>query len=288
MTADLFTSAGLTPHSDKETPMQRVQRFLQARLMPTITVSVLFSLALTGTSAWNIWRIYQGLQSTIAKEFKLQKHSGDVIHLDEVLTMSARMAASTGDLSWEERYKANVPDLDEAIGAVLSALPETEQTDPAKTDAANQKLIDYETQAFELVRQGKAKQALDLLLSSEYKEQKSIYSKGITGTLATIDRKVTNQLQAYQQRLAWSVTYAIASLVLLALTWSVVLSAVRAIFESAATLKWFSLRPKITCLHSMNSSRVKQSNGAAKKSRFVKRANCSRLTLSIFLMWCLP
>ncbi|MGB7413507.1 MAG: methyl-accepting chemotaxis protein [Thermosynechococcaceae cyanobacterium] len=227
MTAEPLTSAELTPKARRSSPLRRLQSALQARLIPAITVSVLFSLTLTGTSAWNIWRIYQGLQSTITKEFKLQEQSGEVVHLDEVLTMSARMAASTGDLSWEERYTANVPALDEAIGAILAALPEAEQTNPAKTNAANQQLIDYETQAFELVRLGKAEQALDLLLSPKYNQQKSIYKQGIDGTLATIKQKITNQLQAYQQRLAWSVTYAIASLVLLALTWSIVLSAVR-------------------------------------------------------------
>ncbi|MGF1604677.1 MAG: methyl-accepting chemotaxis protein [Thermosynechococcaceae cyanobacterium] len=227
MTADPLTSTELTAKTEHASLLRRLQLGLQTRLIPTITISVLFSLALTGTSAWNIWRIYQGLQSTITKEFKLQESSGKVIHLDEVLTMSARMAASTGDLSWEERYNANVPALDEAIGVIMGALTTAEQTDPAKTDAANQKLIEYETKAFDLVREGKAPQALDLLLSSDYKAQKLIYTEGINGTLATVDQQVNNQLQAYQQRLAWSVTYAIASLVLLALTWSIVLSAVR-------------------------------------------------------------
>jgi methyl-accepting chemotaxis protein PixJ len=246
MTAEPFTSTERVVTPNTETPntemnvplMRRLQSALQAHLIPTITVSVLFSLGLTGTSAWNIWRIYQGLQGTIAKEFELQKRSGEVIHLDEVLTMSARMAASTGDLTWEKRYNDNVPALDEAIGAVLSELPEAEQTNPAKTDAANQQLVDYETQAFELVRRGKAKQALELLLSREYTQQKSIYTEGITGTLETIEKKFNNQLQAYQQRLAWSVTYAIATLVLLALTWSTVLAAVRSYIQERHQSQW--------------------------------------------------
>jgi methyl-accepting chemotaxis protein PixJ len=227
MTAEQITDAVTPTSGHKASLLQRLQSGLQARLIPTITVSVLFSLALTGTSAWNIWRIYQGLQSTITKQFKLQERSGQVIYLDEVLTMSARMAASTGDLQWEERYNLNVPSLEAAIGAVLSELPEAEQTNPAKTDAANQRLIEMETQAFDLVRQGQSEAALNVLLSRKYKIQKFIYSQGINGTLKTLQQKVSDQLQAYQQRLAWSVTYAISSLLLLALTWYIVLTAVR-------------------------------------------------------------
>ncbi|HEX7518433.1 MAG TPA: hypothetical protein VF345_14230 [Chthoniobacterales bacterium] len=40
---------------------------------------------------------------------------GVIVHLDEVLTMSARMAATTGDSRWEERYRQFEPQLDAAI-----------------------------------------------------------------------------------------------------------------------------------------------------------------------------
>ncbi len=40
---------------------------------------------------------------------------GTIIHPDEVLTMSARMAAATGNLWWEERYRGFEPRLDAAI-----------------------------------------------------------------------------------------------------------------------------------------------------------------------------
>jgi hypothetical protein len=42
----------------------------------------------------------------------LQQLSDEIIYLDEVLTMSARMAASTGNLEWENRYRTFEPKLD--------------------------------------------------------------------------------------------------------------------------------------------------------------------------------
>ncbi len=205
----------------------RFQTAIQSRLVSTITVSILLSLGLTGTSAWNVWRIYQGLQTTVAKQFQLQELSGSIIHLDEVLTMSARMAASTGDTKWEDRYNQFVPKLDEDIKAILKDVPVSAQSNPEQTDIANKKLVDMETKSFELVHHGKSPQALSLLLGKEYEAQKKIYSSGIQETLSTVKRDVESQLNVYRQNLLWSVIFAVGSSVLLALSWYVVLLAVK-------------------------------------------------------------
>ncbi|ABW26142.1 methyl-accepting chemotaxis protein, putative [Acaryochloris marina MBIC11017] len=200
---------------------------MQNHLVGTISASVLVSLALTGTSAWNIWQIKQGLEITIAKEFQLQELSGSIVHLDEVLTMSARMGASTGNTRWEDRYNEYVPKLDAAIGSLLDQVPVDEQSNPEQTDEANQKLVAFETQAFELVRQEKAPEALKLLLGPKYEAQKKIYNDGIQGTLQTVKDNVQTQLSSYQQRLNWSFTFALVSLAVSALTWYIVFLAVQ-------------------------------------------------------------
>jgi methyl-accepting chemotaxis protein PixJ len=226
MNTDIAQGRDRTP-APPSSLRSRLQAALQTRLVGTITVSILLSLGLTGTSAWNVWRIYQGLQTTVAKQFELQELSGSIIHLDEVLTMSARMAASTGDTKWEDRYNQFVPKLDEDIKAILKDVPVSEQSNPEQTDLANQKLVNLETKSFELVHQGKSNQALSLLLGKEYEAQKKIYSSGIQGTLSTVKQNVESQLNTYRQDLLWSVIFAVGSSVLLALSWSVVLLAVK-------------------------------------------------------------
>jgi twitching motility protein PilJ len=204
-----------------------MQSALQAQLVTTITAALLLGLALTGTSAWNIWRIYQGLQTTVAKQFKLQDLSGQIIHLDEVLTMSARMAASTGNRSWEERYNTYVPKLDLAIGEMLKEIPVAQQANPQQTDAANKKLVAMETQAFQLVRQGKSAAAFQLLMGPQYAQQKEIYSTGINETLNKVKSNVAVELKDYRERLFWAALFAAASVLLLAALWAIVLQTVR-------------------------------------------------------------
>jgi methyl-accepting chemotaxis protein PixJ len=226
-----FTAAPVKDSDRTRPPNQplrtRLLSALQSRLVATVTLAILLSLGLTGTSAWNIWRIYQGLQTTVAKQFKLQELSGNIIHLDEVLTMSARMAASTGNTQWEDRYNQFVPKLDEAIKAVLKDVPKSQQSNPEQTDIANQKLVDLETQSFKLVHQGKAPQALRLLLGREYEAQKTVYSRGIQGTLSTVKQDVEAQLSAYRRSLQWSILFAVGSSLALAFSWFVVLLAVK-------------------------------------------------------------
>lgn len=221
------SSVTITEDAEQGTWLQRIQTYLQNRLVGTISASVLVSLVLTGTSAWNIRRISQGLQTTIAKDFELQELSGSIVHLDEVLTMSARMGASTGNTRWENRYNEYVPKLDAAIKTLLEAVPASEQTNPEQTDAANQKLVAYEEQAFELVRDGQAPEALALLLGPEYETQKKVYNDGIQGTLLTVRNNVQTQLNSYRQSLTWSFTFAIISLGVLALTWYIVFLAIQ-------------------------------------------------------------
>src|SRR5438445_13165150 len=48
---------------------------------------------------------------------------GTIGRLDEVLTMSARMGAVTGDPQWEARYRKSEPQLDGAIQEALSLAP---------------------------------------------------------------------------------------------------------------------------------------------------------------------
>lgn len=198
------------------------KNLLDRNLIPIFSIVAAASAGMVGFSAWNTWKVSQNFQTAVTKNFTLQDLSGQIVYLDEVLTMSARMAASTGDLSWEKRYLDNVPPLDEAIGEVLELAPEY-QENASQTDQANIKLIAMEERAFELVRQGQLEAALNLLLGEEYSKQKAIYNRGIEQTLAKIEESVDNQVQAYGRQLSRSAILAGISFPILIISWAIVL-----------------------------------------------------------------
>jgi methyl-accepting chemotaxis protein PixJ len=217
-------------HDDAQkaaTPLTKARHFVRSNLIGSISATVFGSLMLTGVSTWNTWNIYQSFRSTVNQQFQLEKRSGEIVHLDEVLTMSARMAASTGDLKWEERYNQYVPKLDEAIKETLTNVTADIRAEAGKTDEANKKLVDMETQSFNLVRKGQSKAALQLLLGSQYNAQKQVYAAGNQQLLSRIDQLIQQKLQSYQQQLFSSMAFAAVTLPILLGVWILVLSAVR-------------------------------------------------------------
>jgi methyl-accepting chemotaxis protein PixJ len=216
-----------TPLGQPQTWRERFQVLAKNRLVATVIVSACLNFGLTSFSTWQVWNTSQSLQNTVRKATQLRTLSGDVIYLDEVLTMSARMSASTGQSLWEKRYNDHVPKLDKAIGELLAGIPKSAQANPEKTDAANKKLVDLETKSFQLVKAGKLPDALNILMGDEYLQQKQIYKVGIDSTIGNIKTIVDRQLGEQQQALNGSITLAGISLILLALTSSVVVMAVR-------------------------------------------------------------
>ncbi len=140
------------PSSMKSTT-RRLNRWANQYLMLFLTVAVLLSLLLIAFGSWNAGQISQGFKKIVTTEFRLQQLSGEIIHLDEVLTMSARMAATTGDLKWEQRYRTYEPQLDNAIKQSTQLAPEVYAKYATQTDAANVKLVEMEKQAFDRERQ---------------------------------------------------------------------------------------------------------------------------------------
>ncbi len=130
---------------------------------------------------WSSYHSYHADRLVSERNARIAQLQGRIVHLDEVLTMSARMAAQTGDLSWEERYRRFEPKLDEAIKEAEALAPEAYSGEgAAQTNAANIALVAMEDRAFDLVRQGRMGEAQAVLLSDEYEEQKRIYAQGMT------------------------------------------------------------------------------------------------------------
>ena len=91
--------------------------------------------------------------------------------------MSARMAAATGDLQWERRYRSFESKLDAAIKESMTI---TSKTFISKAvEQTNIKLVTMENKAFDLVRQGNLESATKLLYSQEYEKQQRIYSQSM-------------------------------------------------------------------------------------------------------------
>ncbi|MHC4178443.1 MAG: PAS domain-containing protein, partial [Planctomycetota bacterium] len=175
------------------------------------------------------------LQLGVARhpELRLEELRGTIVHLDEVLTMSARLAAATGDVRWENRYRDfHEPRLEDAIDAAIDAARRT-APDPsageeaaraaAQTDAANKKLVAMEYQAFGLVREGRLQDARDRLNSEEYKREKRKYAKGMAAFADCLSKAAETARESEQKKALLRVSLAGVVIAVLLAGWLVVL-----------------------------------------------------------------
>ena len=190
------------------------------------------ALALSAAAmAWLGWCSYASYRRTRAATLwalRGERLRGAIVHLDEVLTMSARMAAATGDLSWEERYHRFERQLDAALKEAKEIAPEAQgAAATAATDAANTRLVEMESRAFDLVRQGRAEEARAVLFSNEYEAQKSVYAEGMVGLAEGLSSTAGARLSREEQQASLNLGVMALSIPFLAAAWLVVLRAAR-------------------------------------------------------------
>jgi len=126
------------------------------------------SLLTTVFSVWQSWADARQAEQISAKHIALTG-CRSIMLLDEVLTMSARMAAATGDFNYEKRYDQFDPKLASKISEVRALLPQAEIAQfVSQTDKANNALVKMERDGFALAHQGRRQEATALLNSDEY------------------------------------------------------------------------------------------------------------------------
>jgi signal transduction histidine kinase len=196
-------------------------KFVSSQL---VTVTVLLTLLLFIPQVLLSLQAYHNFNGITKNEFKLQILSDQITYLDEVLTMSARMNAATGNSNWEQRYRQFEPKLDIAIQESIKLAPKAYNNDDAKKiDAANQRLVTMEYQSFDLVKKNQKEAAQLLLFNSEYENQKQIYAEGVTKRKRNISLQLQQKVDEYYKRIFWAVLESIISLVMLIPAWFLVL-----------------------------------------------------------------
>lgn len=129
--------------------------------------------------------------------------SASILLEDERLTMSANMAASTGEPRWAERYEQRIGPMDEAIAKGLAQVSEEVAARFVnETKVANDKLVEIEREAIAAANQGRNAAALALLDSEDYRDQKRILSEGTGRFLRSLQAAGIDKIDATQLRAA--------------------------------------------------------------------------------------
>jgi signal transduction histidine kinase len=183
----------------------------------------LTALVLAGL-AWTALVSIKQVEEVNRRNRRIDGLRGTIGRLDEVLTMSARMGAVTGDPQWETRYRRFEPQLAGAIQEALSLAPETGAADAvAHTDAANTALVEMENRAFDLIRQNHLEAARAILFSEAYDGQKRVYAAGMDHLDAALAASVRLAVEGQSRSVRMVLIISAAGMSLLVLCWFVAL-----------------------------------------------------------------
>jgi diguanylate cyclase (GGDEF)-like protein len=129
--------------------------------------------------------------------------AGDLLLQDDILTMSANLAAASGERHWIARYQAHLPMIDSAIARALRlASPRTATQYEQSVKAANDSLVVMETAAFAAIDRHDLVAARAVLTSAPYREQKDRLSKGQQRFLDSLHADVAHNVRL-AERLSW-------------------------------------------------------------------------------------
>ncbi|MHC4266730.1 MAG: hypothetical protein ACYSUK_12495 [Planctomycetota bacterium] len=184
------------------------------------TAAFLLTVATLGGLIWYTWNSYEQFKTGQIRNFRTVELDGVIVHLDEVLTMSARMAAATGDLDWEERYRVFEPRLDAAINEAMGLWPDVFISEAvSQTNLANIKLVDMENRAFDFVREGDEEAARQVLYSDSYEEQKQIYSDGMEQVSGSMRQNVLAEIAKQRGKALTTISFLVVLVVLTVAVW---------------------------------------------------------------------
>jgi len=217
-------------HSDMSSVMPIYQNHSRKHGFPLRFFAAAFGISIfaAGFSGWQLWHAHNHDDEMSGKYIAIKEGVGRIMLLDEALTMSARMAAATGDFGYEKRYDLLDPQLTAEINAVRAMLPQAElEQFVGETDEANLALVKMERQAFALTHQGRRQEALALLTGDEYLRLKKVYTGGMEKTGRAVNDFIERSDRHHHFLLFWLASVSAVSILALLAAWFIAVGAAR-------------------------------------------------------------
>ena len=201
---------------------------LRSNPVAFLTLSVFLTAAVLLWLGWQTYASYHVVRELTQRNLKIEELRGVIIHLDELLTMSARMAAVTGRIWWEQRYRRYEPLLDAAIKEVMTLSPiAARYAGAAQTNDAHVKLVGLEHRTFDLVHENRLEEARSVIFGPDYEAQKRVYADGMTQMDAQLKKTQQALFDSSRHQAVLNILMVGGVLMVLAIGWAALLRMIR-------------------------------------------------------------
>lgn len=175
----------------------------QSAKIGTVLLAGMFALGILAWLGWTGTETRNEVRASERQAVRVAELRGTFAYLDEWLTMSAHMAALTGEARWVSRYEEASPDLAAAIAeAVALSTPEVSAALARTTEEARRGLTQMERTALAMAGAGDRDGARALLDGPEFAYLKASYASGIEALGQDLMTLAATRTEALTKR-AW-------------------------------------------------------------------------------------
>lgn len=165
--------------SDRHPALQKAALVYASVRRVSIPLAVIATFAVLAILSWTGAATREEMHVASQRAVRVAELRGTITYLDEWLTMSAQVAAATGDRRWADRFEEAVPKLDAAIAEAAELAPAEIRAQLVSTTAeAHRDLLTMERRALALAADGDLRSARDLLGGPEFGYLKDVYATG--------------------------------------------------------------------------------------------------------------
>lgn len=189
-----------------------------------VVIAAVISLLLIGLAVWNSHQSNLKSSYNINQSIHLNQLSNELRYYDEVLTMSAFLSVTSGDLAWEGRYNKFAKKLDDTIASATNSA--TREVLVKLTDIHNG-LMEIEVKFFNLIRHKHRDEALLLITSEKYQRLKNDYAMYLDELGSILQEQAQNFINENHLRQNQTTIGLVISMVLLVVIWCYVISTIR-------------------------------------------------------------
>lgn len=204
--------------------------------MAALRLALALTLLVTGGLAWNAFSSMGQLEDLQRRGLRLEHLRGAIVHLDEVQRTSVRLAAITGDETWQERYREYEPQRRQAIAEVRRLSQSSSVSDILeRARVANDSLQILEQRAFEYVSDQHLAEARGILFTTRYLKKHGDYAQALAALDSSLRTAVASSVAATRQRVRIINTVCSIALPIMFVCWWVALRAMHRWREALVT-----------------------------------------------------